>query len=225
MYARNTRNNLDKSRLIELWAKNCFLQDGIILSPIKHGEFGVDNLNTVIQSSLSCDRLSLHYYDFKRGWIQWLTQSNAFLFEGDRIAVTENNYDEDANIRNGDLGVLTKVFRYPDTDGSLGVLEINSVEVKITPKILGKIDLGFAISIHKAQGSQWKNCIAVLPSEAAYITDLTLLYTAVTRPAAKLILVCEIEAVTSATIRGRVSLSRNVGLKSRLLTHNQSFTS
>lgn len=209
---------LNISRLIGLWNENCAHRDGIILSPIKHGEFGVESINKVIQSSMNSDRLCLHYYDFKRGWIPWLTQSNSFLYEGDHITITENNYDEDADIRNGDLGVLTKVYENPDNDGSLGEIDINGIEIKITPTILNKIDLGYAITIHKSQGSQWANCIIVLPKEREHIIDQSLLYTAVTRPRKKLIITCENSVIPLAVKRGSSSRLRNVTLRERLLT-------
>lgn len=209
---------LNVSRLIELWNENCANREGIILSPTKQGEFGVENINRVIQSSMNNDRLCLHYYDFKRGWTPWVTQSSSFLYEGDHVVITENNYDENADIRNGDLGVLTKVYENPDNDGSLGELEINSSVIKITPKILCKIDVGYAITIHKSQGSQWDNCIIALPKECEHIIDQSLLYTAVTRPRKKLIIKCENSVIPLAVKRGSSSRLRNVTLRERLLT-------
>lgn len=212
---------LNISRLIELWSENCVHREGIILSPIKQGEFGVENINKVIQSSLNHDGLCLHYYDFKRGWIPWVTQSNSFLYEGDHVTITENNYDENADIRNGDLGVLTKVYENPDNDGSLGEIEINGVGIKINPKILSKIDLGYAITIHKSQGSQWVNCITVLPADSENMADLSLIYTAVTRPSKKLFLISERHLLYGSLDRGEAVKKRITGLRMRLISCNR----
>ena len=93
-------------------------------------------------------------------WIPWITSSGTKLRLGDRIMVTRNDYD--ADIRNGDLGEITEVYDSPK-DGAYGVMQIDGKLVDITDDTIDSIDLGYAITIHKSQGSQWPKCILMLP--------------------------------------------------------------
>lgn len=55
---------------------------------------------------------------------------------------------------------------------------MNNTLINVTAELLEKLQLGYAITIHKSQGSQWPNCFVMLPNEAERMIDQTLLYTA-----------------------------------------------
>ena len=214
--------NASIPRLIDLWREAGGVGN-IVLSPIKSSEFGVEHINKKMQESEGLDRPGLYYQDKKRGWIPWITPAGDMLLEGDPVLVTVNNYDEKADIRNGDLGIITEVFSSPDEiDGTVGVMEINGVAIYLTPDIMEKIQLGYAITIHKSQGSQWPTCFVMLPIEASGMIDQTLVYTAVTRPADRLVLMGDERVVEQAIARGSIALARKTCLRERIMLAERS---
>ncbi|RUM50061.1 MAG: AAA family ATPase [Marinomonas sp.] len=93
----------------------------------------------------------------------------------DAILFTQNNYDK--GIQNGSLGTLTKVT---PSDGSYGEVTLDTGEkVEISQSILDCMELGYAITLHKAQGSQFPRIIIAL--QKGRIVDRAWLYTAITR--------------------------------------------
>ena len=77
---------------------------------------------------------------------------------------------------------------------------------------LSSLSLGYAVTVHKAQGSQWPVCILMLPSHAKHMTDRSLLYTAATRAREQLIL-CGDRTLLE---RGVAQLSRSTGRRTNL---------
>lgn len=229
MYPKRTRKTLAASddcsietnasipRLVDLWREAGGIGN-IVLSPVRDSEFGVENINKRLQEAVGLDRVGLYYQDKHKGWIPWITSTGDMLLEGDPVLVTSNNYDDKADIRNGDLGIVTEVFSRPDeSDGSLGVLEFNGLAIFLTPDILEKIQLGYAITIHKSQGSQWSTCFVMLPSASARMIDQTLLYTAVTRPTDRLVLMGDEHVIDQAIARGSSALERKTNLRERIM--------
>ena len=127
--------------------------------------------------------------------------------------VTANDYE--ADIRNGDLGTITAVYDEPE-DGAFGEIDIDGNIVPITFEVLHNIDLGYAVTIHKSQGSQWKTCILLLPSYAPHMVDQTLLYTAVTRPTQELVVIGDQGLVAQAINRGASVSERLTDLANKL---------
>jgi len=136
--------------------------------------------------------------------------------KGDPVLVTANNYDEDADLRNGDLGLVVEVFEQPDEDGVVAIIEVNNDLINVTAELLEKLHLGYAITIHKSQGSQWPNCFVMLPNEAEKMIDQTLLYTASTRPSERLVLMGNQKVVEKAIAKGSIAQSRKTYLKERV---------
>ena len=210
--------NANITRLIDLWREAGGIGN-IVLSPIRKGFLGVENINTQLQQSVGLDRQALYYRDELRGWIPWITSTGSQLLEGDPVLVIANNYDKDADIRNGDLGNISEVFQEPDNQtGALGVIEINGSAIFVTPAILVKLQLGYAVTIHKSQGSQWPTCFILLPTEASQMIDQTLIYTAVTRPTDRLVMIGDESVIEQAVRRGSIALERQTCLRERILT-------
>lgn len=192
----------------------------IVLTPVRKGILGVKAINRLIQSKFDCEQPDvIHYEDPLHGWTRWLTASDRELRLNDQVMVTANDYEED--IRNGDLGTITEVYESP-VDGAFGELEIDGRTIAINYAVLEKLELGYAITIHKSQGSQWHSCIQLLPSYAQQMLDQTLLYTAVTRSAKELIILGDKNLIWSALERGASIYERNTNLaeRLRLLTEN-----
>lgn len=201
--------------VIRIWEESGRAEGCIILTPTRKGPLGVDALNALIQSHRDAAerRPELHYSDDLRGWIPWVTRRGARLRLGDQVMVTANDYD--ADIRNGDLGTILEV--YPEArDEVLGLMELNGRLVEITAGLLETLDLGYAITIHKSQGSQWPTCILLLPGYVPHMLDQTLLYTAITRPAERLRLLGDRSLILRALSRGSVAAQRKTNLENLL---------
>lgn len=131
----------------------------------------VDDLNIKIQNMLNPDSPCLKFETVNG---QWQTEDYRI---NDPILFTSNNYE--AGYQNGSLGTLIDVEQ--KSDGSLGTVKLNDSgeEIKITYTVLDSMKIGYAITLHKAQGSQFKNVIVVLDKTG--MVDRSWLYTAVTR--------------------------------------------
>ena len=92
------------------------------------------------------------------------------------ILINKNDYS--IGIQNGDLGLI-KIFydeaTYSGEGVYNGVLNLDGRQIDITDEVLNKMDLEYAITIHKSQGSQWKNVILILDEQARRMLDKTLL--------------------------------------------------
>ena len=97
------------------------------------------------------------------------------LKQNDTILFTQNHYEQ--GIQNGSLGTLTSV---EVVDDSVGIVELDTgAEIPITSTLLNCMELGYCITLHKAQGSQFPRVIVALKN--GIIADRAWLYTAITR--------------------------------------------
>lgn len=118
--------------------------------------------------------------------------------QGDRIMVTKNQWDR--RLFNGSLGYITEAFKSPIAldEGGLAVARavIDGKEVTLSQDDLNWIVHSYSISVHKAQGSQFKRVI--VPICKSKLLDRTLIYTAVTRGIEQVVLLGDLAAAKSA---------------------------
>lgn len=121
----------------------------------------------------------------------------------DQILFTQNLYDN--GINNGSLGELTSVT---STEGSFGEVTLDTGDkVEITQQVLDGMELGYAITLHKAQGSQFPRVIIAL--QKGRIVDRAWLYTAITRAEKEIHIVGSSEDFKSITQSPSNSNKRN----------------
>lgn len=155
-----------------------------ILAPMYKGENGIDLLNKTLQDVFnpkSKDKREIKYGDI-------------IFRENDKILQLVNMPDE--NVYNGDIGII-KYIKYSNTTQSKKneiYVDFDGNLVKYTPKDFIKIKLGYIISIHKSQGSEFE--MIIMPMAKAYKRMLykKLIYTGITRAKKKLIIIGEPEA-------------------------------
>jgi exodeoxyribonuclease V alpha subunit len=125
-------------------------------------------------------------------------------YPGRPLLVTANDYD--LNLFNGDTGVLVA-----QPDGR--VLAAFERRADVRPNQLGAVETVYAMTVHKAQGSQFATAAVIVPPPSSRILTRELLYTAVTRAREQLIVVA-----TEASIRAAVDrpAARASGLRARL---------
>lgn len=142
--------------------------------------------------------------------------------ERDRVMFTKNDHARKVN--NGSIGTITEVYDEPvkvkgHYELAIAKGEFEGVEVQIFESdIKGdprpKLDLGYAATVHKAQGSQWPRII--VPVRWSKNLDRTLIYTAITRAESEVILVGDAHALRKAVEAEPKAHTRSVGF-SRLL--------
>ncbi len=187
---------------INLYAK-APLKSQIIGSTYDPKFGGINELNKGCQKQINTngERLWVNPY----GELQYLN-----IKQGDPILFVKNNYKE--GVQNGTLGKLISVEQ---TDNSYGVVKIDKgEEIKLSIELLNSIKPGYAISLHKAQGSQFYRVI--VPINEVQMLDQNWIYTAITRAEHELHIVGP-EQLFKAAIRRKGATSKRMTYLSELL--------
>lgn len=177
----NEMTTLIKTRLPNFTGYNVF--DGLqILTPMRKGTLGVEELNTIIQNIVNPNDKSKKEKEFR----------NTIFREGDKVMQIKNNYqlvweiknqygyivDEGLGVFNGDIGIIKSINQYTE---QVTILFDDERQVKYEYNQLEEIEHAYAITIHKSQGSEYPVVILPLLSGPSMLLNRNLLYTAVTR--------------------------------------------
>lgn len=162
-----------------------------ILCPAHKGDVGVAKLNALLQEMLNPPSKTPEYrYGSRTYRVR------------DKVIMLNNNYD--AGYFNGDIGVVTLVT-------PVGIrVRIGEKELDLTRSEMEDVNLAYAMSIHKSQGSEFKKVLIALPKSPANMLRRNLLYTAVTRAKQEVFLCAERDAVnvaaTTSTIEDQMTM-------------------
>ncbi|MCP4721363.1 MAG: ATP-binding domain-containing protein, partial [Desulfobacteraceae bacterium] len=138
-----------------------------ILSPMTRGSLGTINLNKVIQETAN---------PHKPGKQQIIVGQRIFR-TGDRVIHRKNNYD--LGVFNGDIGIILDINNM-DLTCSVGFFPDNRV-VQYKQTDIMELDLAYAITIHKSQGSEFEVTIIPVLTQHFKMLFRNLLYTGLTR--------------------------------------------
>lgn len=183
-----------------------------VLSPTKKGLAGTVALNKLLQ-------MHVNPYDEMRP--QHIYGNTTFRV-GDKVMQTKNNYDimysrengEDGmGIFNGDMGIIENISV---RDKCMHIIfdEDKLVEYPFTN--LDELDLAYAITVHKSQGSEFPIVIMPVCSFSPMLTSRNLFYTAVTRAKDMVILVGSEKTIQNMTYNNQFH-QRFTGLSQRLI--------
>lgn len=161
------------------------VHDVTILSAYNKGELGTYNLNNVIQNIVNpsieediftkeIDGITIAFREGDRV-IQINNNYKANIYIEDRSSLEEMEERPTTKIFNGDDGVVKFI-----TDDLL-VVDFYGELVEYEKKDLKDLLLGYAISVHKSQGSTFDNAVVVTPISHKFFTKRNLLYVAMTR--------------------------------------------
>ena len=154
-----------------------------ILAPMYKGENGIDNLNLLLQ-----DLYNPHADDKKESKV-----GDVIYREGDKVLQLVNN--PDCNVFNGDIGFIEKIKKkVGDSNKLIYLIDFDGNKVEYEKDDLSSIKHAYAITIHKAQGSEFAHVI--MPVCKSYYKMLynKLLYTGVSRAKKSLVIIGEAEA-------------------------------
>jgi len=190
---------LDKIKEICTLHKKNSYKDFQVLVPMYKTVNGIDNLNKNIQEIFNPKSSKKNEY----------VLGDVVYREGDKILQLTNMPDE--NIFNGDIGIINCIDKKEiiiDFDGNL---------VRFTPSNFNKFKHGYAISIHKSQGSEFKNVVIPVVNGYGKMLYRKLYYTAVTRAKKKLYIVGELNALKKASLNNNSDIRRTT-IKDKLIS-------
>ena len=168
---------------------------------------GMNAINALCQS-----RINAHGESLMTWSLEFDQPQGTGLRVGDPVICLRNDWEID--LQNGSLGILVAAEPpAPDKapDSRIGsILWDDGRTLDLTAQLLAHLELAYAITIHKAQGSGFARVI--IPVRQSKLLDRTLLYTAVTRAEQQVILVGDVQAAQAAVMAARHSDRRHVAL-------------
>ena len=188
-----------------------------VLTPTRKGLLGVERLNTVLQMYLNPENAS------KRE-----KEHNGVIFrEGDKVMQIKNNYqleweirskyglciDKGTGVFNGDMGIIEEINYFAET---MTVSFDEGKMVEYPFKLLEELELAYAITIHKSQGSEYPAVVIPLFQGPRMLLNRNLIYTAVTR-AKKCVTIVGDDEVFKTMVENNSQLKRYSGLVDRLV--------
>lgn len=187
-----------------------------VLTPMRKGLLGVERLNGILQQYLNPPDKSKREKE----------HGDMVFREGDKVMQTKNNYqleweirtkfgltvDKGMGIFNGDMGIIIEINDFAET---MTVEFDEGRKVEYSYKLLDELELAYAITIHKSQGSEYPAVVIPLLSGPSMLMNRNLLYTAVTR-ARKCVTIVGNDATFNQMIQNTSQQKRYSGLCDRI---------
>lgn len=192
-----------------------------VLTPMRKGLLGVERLNKVLQMYVNPPDKRKREKEYR----------GVIFREGDKVMQIKNNYQTEWEIRtkfglcvdkgtgifNGDTGIIEQINDFAETM-TISFDEGKMVEYPF--KQLEELELAYAVTIHKSQGSEYPAVVIPLLSGPRMLLNRNLLYTAVTR-AKKCVTIVGNDEIFNQMIQNNSQQRRYSGLKDRLLEDNE----
>ena len=182
-----------------------------VLSPTRKYATGTANLNRALQAALNPPGPDKHERRY----------GDVIFREGDRVMQVRNNYDlmwrqrdgiqSGMGVFNGDIGLIREI----DPKGETLTVDFDGRLVEYTPDLLGELEPAFAITVHKAQGSEYRAVVLAVLDGAPMLMSRGVLYTAITRARELLVAVGDEQVVARMAANDRQT-RRYSGLRARL---------
>lgn len=195
----------------------CSVFNGIqILTPMRKGLLGTENLNIIIQSVINPSHKSKQEKEYRQKVFR----------EGDKVMQIKNNYqivwqikneynyviDEGTGVFNGDVGIIKSINNYTE---KIEVVFDDEKSVEYEFNQLDEIELAYAVTIHKSQGSEYPVIILPLLGGPQILLNRNILYTAITR-AKKYVVIVGSNKTVDTMIKNERELKRFTSLQIRL---------
>lgn len=188
-----------------------------VLTPMRKGLLGIENLNIILQNALNPPSKDKKEKEFRKITFR----------ENDKVMQIRNNYnlsweiqskygykiDEGLGVFNGDVGRIIEINHYTEK------VKVKFDDEKIVTyefTNLDELELAYAITIHKSQGSEYPVVIIPMFSGPPMLLTRNLLYTAVTRAKSVVVLV-GLEEIVTQMIENNREIKRNSSLDEMLI--------
>ncbi|MGA8731130.1 MAG: ATP-binding domain-containing protein, partial [Terracidiphilus sp.] len=179
-----------------------------VLSITNKGTAGVRDLNRRFHDVLQSNAEAVQLFDPEQGVSPATTLDGVPFAVGDLVMFTENDYK--LNLRNGSLGKISRRLVVAGPDEPCCVVEFDGIPVELSSRQMDKLVHSYAISVHKAQGNEFRRVIVAV--KQSRLLDQALLYTAVTRGVQQVVLVGDESMALSAISAPASSHRRHTGL-------------
>lgn len=188
-----------------------------VLTPMRKGLLGVERLNGILQKYLNPS-------DDKKREKEY---GSTIFREGDKVMQIRNNYqleweirskyglaiDKGTGIFNGDMGIIEEIN---DFAGTMRIVFDEGRTVEYSYKLLEELELAYAVTIHKSQGSEYPAVVIPLLTGPRMLLNRNLIYTAVTR-AKKCVTIVGNDETFYQMIENNSQQRRYSGLRERLV--------
>jgi exodeoxyribonuclease V alpha subunit len=188
-----------------------------VLTPMRKGLLGVERLNQILQQYLNPPDRTKREKE----------HGDVTFREGDKVMQIKNNYqmeweirtkyglciDKGSGIFNGDTGIIEEINAFAET------MTISFDEGKMVDysfKNLDELELAYAVTIHKSQGSEYPAVVIPLLNGPKMLMNRNLLYTAVTR-AKKCVTIVGDESTFEMMVENNSEQKRYSGLRNQLI--------
>lgn len=186
-----------------------------VITPTRKGAAGTETLNQLLQAELNPPAKDKAEKKFR----------NVVFREGDKVMQIRNNYDltwdedgkERFGIYNGDIGVIGKIYDRQ----SYMMVSFDGREVKYGFDLLENLELAYAITVHKSQGSEYPFVVMPVTDFPPMLMTRNLLYTAVTRAKTMAVLIGREDALSRMVENDRETV-RYTGLCDMLQSAGES---
>lgn len=192
------------SRLVKIYSES--IEDICILSPTKMGTIGTYELNKHLQQRIN---------PAASGKDEYLVNDIDVLRVGDKVIHTKNN--SDLGISNGDTGLIESIYYSPEHRATVICVQYSHKDDPVIyhGEVISELDLAYAMTIHKSQGSEYNTVIMPMMFSHEFMLTKNSVYTAWTRAKKKVICIGESEIIHKIS-RSRKKISRNSFLAQRL---------
>ncbi len=160
------------------------IEDIQVLAPMYKGELGIDRLNEILQET------------FNKNKDQFIKYGDKIYYVGDKVIQLVN--DPKRLIMNGDIGRIENIF-YNDQNEQLIKVRFDDNIVIYDKSDIDELNLAYAISIHKSQGSEYKIVMMPIVKHYMHMLKKELIYTAITRAKQYLIILGDMPLLVYAS--------------------------
>lgn len=174
-------------RLIDFYKYKA--SDICILTPMRIGDLGTDELNSLLQEKLNPPAYNKPEFE--------MSAITKFRL-GDKVMQTQNNYD--LNVFNGDVGIISKIYSEIEDGVEVAMIDVEYDKKTVTYSEMqfSELELAYAMTIHKSQGSEFKAVIMPIHMTQEQLLNRNLVYTGITRAKEIIVVIGDDEALDYA---------------------------
>jgi exodeoxyribonuclease V alpha subunit len=188
-----------EKKIIEIYRNN---KDVQILTPMNVGMFGTQLINKQIQKEFNEENIALKP--------EYRISSERTLRYGDKVIMTKNN--SDLNVFNGQVGVVIDASE----NANCVVVDFDGEEIKFQDENIKDLQLAYALTIHKSQGSEYDNVVILINNTMEFMNNKNLLYTAITRSKSKVWLIIDKKETIEICVKKNDNTKRNSHISTKI---------